>query len=137
MRLCREALGLSQTQFAQALHVSVETYRTWDSERRAPPPEVVDRARTLLAAGPDVPIALHILATELGIHVRTLRAAAADGRMPATFSTKTYFGKVMAKATRQAAREFLRRGYRTSARHLACTAPVASAPPDYPEESSD
>jgi DNA-binding transcriptional regulator YiaG len=130
LRRSREALGLSQPQFAHALNVSVETYRTWDSGRRVPPTEVVARARRLLAAGPDIPVALHILAAELGIHVRTLRAAAADGRLQATFSTRTYFGKVVARATRRSALEFLRRGYGNSARTLGCTSPVASAPPD-------
>jgi DNA-binding transcriptional regulator YiaG len=131
VRRCREALGLSQTQFARALRVSTETYRTWDSGRRRAPQHAVARARKFTEAGPDVPVALYVLAAELGIHVRTLRAAAADGRMRATFTTKSYFGKAIARATRTAALEFLRRAYGKSARQLGCTSPVASAPADY------
>ena len=131
MRQHREALGLSQAQFARALKVSAETYRTWDSGRRRPPPDVIAKAQKLSEAGPDVPVAVHLLAAELGIHVRTLRAAAVDGRMRATFATKSYFGKVVAKATRRAAVEFLRCAHRKSARQLGCTSPVAAAPTDY------
>jgi hypothetical protein len=43
-----------------------------------------------------------VLADELRVHVRTLRAAAHDGRLAATFGVRPLFGKLTATATRDA-----------------------------------
>jgi transcriptional regulator with XRE-family HTH domain len=47
LRQCREALGLSQANFAARLGVSLETYRTWDSGRRPVRLEMLTRANEL------------------------------------------------------------------------------------------
>jgi DNA-binding XRE family transcriptional regulator len=46
------------------------------------------------------------------VHVRTLRAAAHDGRLAATFGPRPYFGKLTATATREAAAQFMAKWYR-------------------------
>ena len=47
LRECRIALGKSQSAYATMLGVSPESYRTWDAGRRAPPSQVMARARAL------------------------------------------------------------------------------------------
>jgi ribosome-binding protein aMBF1 (putative translation factor) len=55
---------------------------------------------------------LPVLADELQVHVRTLRAAARDGRLAATFSPRPYFGKLTATATREDGARFMATWYR-------------------------
>jgi DNA-binding transcriptional regulator YiaG len=112
IRRCRHILSLSQRAFAQRLGVAIEAYRTWDAGRRVTPDGVLREARTLIEAGRDVPVALRVLADELHVHVRTLRAAAQDGRLAATFGARPYFGRMAAKSTRAAATEFMTVWYR-------------------------
>jgi transcriptional regulator with XRE-family HTH domain len=104
LRDIRTRLGLSQAECATALGVALETFRTWDAGRRAVPEAIVSRARTLNAKHPlQDRVPLQVLADEFGVHVRTLRAAAHDGRLGATFSPRPFFGKLSATATREAA----------------------------------
>ena len=80
-----QALGQSQAAFAAMLGVSPESYRTWDSGRRATPPQVMARARALATHRDDHELLpLPVLALLIGVHVKTLRAAARDGRLPVT-----------------------------------------------------
>jgi hypothetical protein len=80
IRGIRAQLRLSQ--FAVLLGVATETYRTWDSGRRAMPDGSVEKARVLaLTHDPDRRMSLQELSTALGIHVRTLRDAARSGRL--------------------------------------------------------
>ena len=58
------------------------------------------------------PGAASIPADELHVHVRTLRAAAQDGRLAATFGPRPFFGKLTATATREAAVRFMATWYR-------------------------
>jgi transcriptional regulator with XRE-family HTH domain len=51
LRECRQRVRLSQSAFARRLGVSIETYRPWDSGRRQPPQQIIDRAKQF-AAGP-------------------------------------------------------------------------------------
>jgi hypothetical protein len=61
---------------AVPLAVTPETYRTWDSGRRAVPVTALSRARDLAGAPNDQALLpLGTLAPLLGIHVRTLRNA--------------------------------------------------------------
>ena len=46
---------------------------------------------------------LFILALLIGVHVKTLRAAARDGRLPVTYDTRTTFRRLRARATTHAA----------------------------------
>ena len=111
LRACREALGLSQSAFATELGVSPETYRVWDSGRLPPPSEATERAQALVAYRDDrEPLALATLAVLIGVHVRTLRNAARDGRLSVTYDTRTTFRSLRARATLVDARAF-RRSY--------------------------
>ena len=81
LRECRIALGKSQTAFAAMLGVSPESYRTWDAGRRATPPKMLARARALATHRDDhALLPLPVLALLIGVHIKTLRAAARDGR---------------------------------------------------------
>jgi DNA-binding XRE family transcriptional regulator len=74
---------------------------------------VVRRAQTLkVKRSPPTRLPLQVLADELHVHVRTLRAAAHDGRLAATFGSRPYFGKLTATATREAGARFMATWYR-------------------------
>lgn len=135
LREIRTRLGLSQAECATALGVALETFRTWDAGRRPTPEAIVSHARTLKAKRlhhDRVP--LQVLADELHVHVRTLRAAAHDGRLAATFGPRPYFGKLTATATREAGAQFMatwyRRTYGRGRRRLVAVCRV-SAPTNY------
>ena len=113
LREIRTRLGLSQAECATALGVAVETFRTWDAGRRPAPEAIVSQARTLKAKRPPHDrVPLQVLADELHVHVRTLRAAAHDGRLAATFGPRPFFGKLTATATREAGAQFMATWYR-------------------------
>jgi len=113
LREIRTRLRLSQAECAAALGVAVETFRTWDAGRRTAPAAIVRRAQTLEAKPPpNDRVQLQVLADELHVHVRTLRAAAHDGRLAATFGLRPFFGKLTATATREAGARFMTKWYR-------------------------
>src|SRR5947207_15106662 len=92
IRSVRLRLQLSQSQFATLLRVSVETYRTWDSGRRLVADEWLDKARAIAATNdPNRLWSLRQLATELGVHVRTLRDAARTGRLDVLYENRFVF----------------------------------------------
>ena len=112
LRECRIALGKSQAAFAAMLGVSPESYRTWDAGRRATPPHILARARALATHRNDQELLpLPVLALLIGVHVKTLRAAARDGRLPVTHDTRTTFRRLRARATLADARAFRRSYY--------------------------
>ncbi len=111
IRTLRLATNLSQAEFAKRLEVSTETYRAWDSNRRQPSSEILDKARTLAARGSrDQPLGLPALAKILGVSVYRLRDAARDGRLAVTYDNRIVFGRPLPKAT-QAAGEAYRAAY--------------------------
>ena len=113
LREIRKQLGLSQAECATALGVAVETFRTWDAGRRPAPEAIVSQARTLTKKQPlHDRVPLLVLADEFHVHVRTLRAAARDGRLRATFGSRPFFGRLSATATREAVAEFMATRYR-------------------------
>ena len=113
LRAIRTRLRLSQAECAAALGVAIETFRTWDAGRRQPPAAVVQRAEALTTKRPARQrVSLQLLANELHVHVRTLRAAAHDGRLAATFNPRPYFGTLTAMATREAGAGFMATWYR-------------------------
>ena len=137
LRECRIALGQSQAAFASTLGASPESYRTWDARRRAPPPKVLARARALATHRDDHELLpLPVLALLVGVHVKTLRAAARDGRLPVTYDTRTTFRHLRARATPAAARAFRRSYYRRMVRPDDRRTPLtwASVPSDYAEQ---
>jgi transcriptional regulator with XRE-family HTH domain len=113
LREIRTRLCLSQAECATALGVAIETFRAWDAGRRPAPEAVGTRARTLKAKRPSHErVPLQVLADELNVHMRTLRAAAHDGRLPATFGPRLFFGKLTATATREAGAQLMAKWYR-------------------------
>ena len=112
LRECRIALGQSQAAFAALLNVSPESYRTWDTGRRVTPSQVMARAKALATHRDDhALLPLSVLALLIGVHVKTLRAAARDGRLPVTYDTRTTFRRLRARATRAAGTQFRRAYY--------------------------
>ena len=134
LRECRISLGQSQAAFAATLGASPESYRTWDAGRRAPPPKVLARARALATHRDDHELLpLPVLALLVGVHVKTLRAAARDGRLPVTYDTRTTFRHLRARATPAAARAFRRSYYRRMVRPADRREPLTwtNVPDDY------
>ena len=127
-------VGLSQSAFAAQLNVPLETYRPWDAGRREPPPQLLTRARTL-AGYPDetVLLPLPVLALMIGVHVRTLHAAARSGRLGVAYDTRTTFRRLRPRATLKHALDFRRHYYGTQRRPPATPVPLtwASVPEDY------
>ena len=133
-RECRIALGQSQAAFAAMLGASPESYRTWDAGRRAPPPQMLARARVLATHPNDhALLPLPVLALLVGVHVKTLRSAARDGRLSVTYDTRTTFRRLRARATLADARAFRRSYYGRTVRPDDRRAPLtwASVPSDY------
>ena len=134
LRECRIAVGKSQVAFAAMLGVSPESYRTWDAGRRVPPPKLRARARALATHRDDHGLLpLPVLALLIGVHVKTLRAAARDGRLPVTYDNKTTFRRLRARTTPAAARAFRRSYYGRTVRPADRRAPLtwANVPEDY------
>jgi|RhiMetdeSRZDD1v2_1073273.scaffolds.fasta_scaffold23280_4 DNA-binding transcriptional regulator YiaG len=135
LRELRRSIGLKQEEFALLLQVPLETLRTWDSGRRAVPARVFAEAKHVVADRPRQTelLSLDVLARELGVDERTLRAAARSGRLVVEFSPRFAFGRPIRQATRAAAAQFIRRCYRRCySRYCAKpTPPNISVPSDY------
>ena len=116
------------------LGVSPESYRTWDAGRRATPPKLLARAHALAVHGDDnALLPLPVLALLVGVHVKTLRVAARDGRLPVTYDTRTTFRRLRARATLAAATQYRRAYYGRPVRPADRREPLtwASVPDDY------
>ena len=134
LRACRIALGQSQSSFAAMLGASPESYRTWNAGRRATPPKILARARALATHRDDhALLPLSVLALLIGVHVKTLRAAARDGRLAATYDTRTTFRHLRARATPAAATLFRRSYYGRPVKPVDRRTPLtwANVPEDY------
>ena len=136
LRQLRHATGLRQAEFATLLTVPLETFRTWDSGRRAVPAPVLQRARAAVARHTRQTelLPLDQLAKGLHVHVRTLQAAARTGRLEAHFTVKSVFGRPMRFATRAAGERFMATHYRRFAGQRACPSPLVPVPDDYYEQ---
>ena len=139
LRECRIALGQSQATFATMLGASPESYRTWDAGRRVTPPKMLARARALATHRDDddhALLPLPVLALLIGVHVKTLRAAARDGRLPVTYDTRTTFRQLRARATLAAVTQFHHAYYGRQVRPADRRLPLtwASVPDDYDEQ---
>ncbi len=76
---------------------------------------VVGQARELAAANDPCRLwSLQELATELGVHVRTLRDAARTGRLEVTYENRVVFRNPVPRSTIAAGRAFIERYYRKS-----------------------
>ena len=116
IRELRQSIALSQEEFARLLDVPLETLRTWDSARRTPPSDVQVRARQAIAEHQRQHelLSLDALASEFGIHQRTLRDAVRVGRLEVQLSTRSAFGRPIRRATRAAVLAYQQRYYRRS-----------------------
>jgi ribosome-binding protein aMBF1 (putative translation factor) len=76
-------------------------------------------------------VSLDQLACELGVHQRTLRAAARTGRLLVTFSSRSAFGRPIRLATRAAGQAFMRNDYRRYGGQSPARTPLPSVPADY------
>jgi DNA-binding transcriptional regulator YiaG len=133
LRQLRRQADLSQRDCAGLLDVPLNTFRMWDSGLRPVPLGVLPRARALVLAharGAEL-LSLDQLAQELGVHQRTLRAAARTGRLEVTFSVRSVFGRPIRLATRAAGQAFIRNHYRDFGRPRRIVAPLPTIPPDY------
>jgi DNA-binding transcriptional regulator YiaG len=101
LRDLRRAVDLNQKEFAALIGVPLETLRTWDSGRRPVPPRLLQHAKKLVANRPRNTELLSLvrLARELGVHQRTLQAAARTGRLAVQFSTRSVYGRPIALTT--------------------------------------
>jgi DNA-binding transcriptional regulator YiaG len=133
VRDLRRTIGLGQRAFAAILVIPLETFRPWDSGRRAIPAAVLQRARDVVAdhARQHQPLPLDQLAEELHVHVRTVQAAVRTGRLEAQFAVKSVFGRPIRFATRAAGERFMATHYRRFAGQAACPAPLPVVPHDY------
>jgi transcriptional regulator with XRE-family HTH domain len=106
---------------------------------RRPPSRIVTRTREALAAQTrrQEHLPLAELARELGVHVRTLQAAARTGRLKTQFSARSVFGRPMRFASRDAGEQFIARHYRCFAGQEICPAPLPTVPDDYDERLRD
>ncbi len=133
LRELRRTAALSQQEIADLLKVPVNTFRMWDSGMRRPPADVITRARAALAARAKqrelLPLAQ--LAQELGVHIRTLQAAARTGRLETHFSVKSVFGRPRRFASRAAGEHFLAKHYRCFSGQEVCPIPLPIVPNDY------
>ena len=95
LRALRRSAGLSQRAFAELIGVALNSFRMWDSGLRPAPVPMLRRAREALdhRAHQHELLPLDRLASELGVHVRTLQAAARTGRLDVRFSTRSVFGR--------------------------------------------
>ncbi len=133
LRELRRAAGLKQHEFATLLGVSLESLRTWDSGRRRVPPYVLERAKHVIAdrRRQTELVSIDELAQELGVHQRTLRAAARTGRLVVEFSSRSVFGRPIRRTTRAAGDAFMRTYYRHYEGHGPASAPLAVVPDNY------
>jgi DNA-binding transcriptional regulator YiaG len=137
LRQCREALALSQASFAAQLGVSLETYRTWDSGRRPVRPQMLARANEMaLRHDPQALLPLDTLARLVHVHVRTLHAAAKDGRLRVTYDTRTTFRRLRSRATLADAETFLHVYFEKAMWPARRPAPLtwSQIPPDYADQ---
>ena len=132
LKRLRLQMRMSQLEFATQLGVAEQTYRTWDSGRRTPPRSIVSKAKRLKETAGGKLLPMQLLADQYRVHVRTLRRAAQDGRLQATFSTRMAFGKLVALASRETVETFKRRYYRQTTQWNRPPRPaVCTVPDDY------
>ena len=135
LRELRRAADLSQRECAALIKVPVNTFRMWDSGLRPVPTHLLQRATVAVSehARNTEPLSLDQLAFELGIHQRTLRAAARTGRLAVQFALRSVFGRPVRYATRAAGLRFMETHYRLFAGQQFCPAPLPSVPADFDE----
>jgi DNA-binding transcriptional regulator YiaG len=109
LRSLRTNLELTQRELAERLGVPANTLRMWDSGVRTIPDPMLETVRELVARRDRElqPLPLAVLAAELNVCVDTLQMAVRTGRLEATFSTRSIFGRPCRFATRAAGARFM------------------------------
>lgn len=94
---------------------------------------MLQRARAVVAdhARQTELLPLAQLAQELRVHVRTWQAATRTGRLQATFSLRSAFGRPIGLATRAAGQAFIRKEYRRYGGQSPAVPPLPTVPDDY------
>jgi DNA-binding transcriptional regulator YiaG len=135
LRELGRAARLTQKECAALINVPVNTFRMWDSGLRPVPPHALVRATVAVTENERNRelLSLDQLARELGVHQRTLRAAARTGRLSVTFSSRSAFGRPIRLATRADGQAFMRKDYRRYGGQSTAVAPLPSVPHDYDE----
>jgi DNA-binding transcriptional regulator YiaG len=138
LRQLRRNADLSQRQFAELLDVPVNTFRMWDSGLRIAPMPIAKRAREIMVtrAKERELLSLDQLARELGVHLRTLQAAARTGRLDAHFTVRSVFGRPIRFASRAAGQRFLATHYRRFSGQQTCPLPIPTILNDYDNNSA-
>jgi transcriptional regulator with XRE-family HTH domain len=135
LRYLRTELKWTHLELARRLDVPLETYRCWEDGRRAIPSEVIERLSVITGEQHrESPTSLGALADLLGINVRTLRAAARDGRLAVTYGTRCSLGRPVPMATKTAGWAFVHLHYRKTSRCVARPPrprPQAEVPDNY------
>jgi DNA-binding transcriptional regulator YiaG len=133
LREVRRGANLTQQELATLLDVPLNTFRMWDSGLRPTPPHLLERASLAMTehSRDSELLSLDQLAVELGVHQRTLRAAARIGRLRVQFSIRSAFGRPIRLATRAAGHDFMRTHYRHYGRKGLDVPPLPSVPHDY------
>ena len=139
LRELRRDAHVTQQELADLLKIPVNTFRMWDSGLRRPAAHIVAQARDALAtrARRRQLLPLADLARELGVHVRTLQAAARTGRLETRFSVRSVFGRPMRFASRDAGEQFVARHYCRFSGQEICPAPLPTVPGDYDKRLRD
>ena len=139
LRSLRRNAQVTQQELADLLAVPVNTFRMWDSGLRHPPTHIVARARDALVvqARRRELLSLATLARELGVHVRTLQAAARTGRLETQFRVRSVFGRPMRFASLAAGEQFIARHYRCFSGQQTCPAPLPIVADDYDKRLRD
>jgi DNA-binding transcriptional regulator YiaG len=133
IRELRRTADLSQQEFATLIDVPLNTLRMWDSGLRPIPIAVMHRAAEAVEehARRQQLLSLDQLDKELGVHIRTLQAAARTGRLEVHFSVRSAFGRPIRFASRAAGERFLARHYRRSSGQETCPLLLPIVPNDY------
>ena len=110
LRECRIELGQSQAACAAMLGVSPESYRTWDSGRRATPPRILARARALATHRDEQALLpLPVLALLIGTRLNRMLEGKTVGIDATTLEANAAMRSIVRRDTGEDYRAFLTR----------------------------
>jgi transcriptional regulator with XRE-family HTH domain len=161
VRAFRRMTGLSQRECAALVGAPPETFRAWDSGRRAVPRAWVARLRAIAqehtkpaphrqptlseasVASVDLPadqlFTLRELAQRLDVNIHTLRSAVRTGRLRATYGSRIVFGRPVPMVTLAEGLAYRRLYFGRRARWIRqppTPAAFPPVPPDYDKRLS-
>ena len=136
LRGLRREVRLTQAEFAQRLGVPLNTLRMWDSGLRATPSEILKAAHELSDRERRQTELLPIpqLAEELGIHKSTLESAIRNGQLPASFSTRSVFGRPIRRVARSDGHAFMQHLYGRRSAARVCSPPLSHIPDNFDDQ---